>query len=87
MSHSGEPHERDNAGYRELYRKTPIMMHSVDCNGYLLTVSDFWVKIMGYTRDEVIGTKLTRYLSENSRKDAEETFLPHFFQVGFIKDV
>ena len=87
MSRSVKPHERDKAGYRELYRKTPIMMHSLDCAGCLLTVSDFWVEIMGYTRDEVIGTKLTNYLSEDSRKDAEETFLPQFFQVGFIKDV
>lgn len=79
--------KRARGGYRELYRKTPVMMHSIDREGRLLTVSDFWTDTMGYTRAEVIGTKLTEYLSEDSRRLAEESFLPQFFRVGFIKDV
>lgn len=87
MSKSEDRQHADNGGYRNLYRKTPIMMHSVDRDGNLLTVSDFWVDIMGYTRDEVIGTKLTNYMSEESRREAEETILPQFFNIGFIKDI
>lgn len=87
MSQKKSGHNGENNGYRELYRKTPIMMHSVDRNGCLLTVSDFWTEVMGYTREEVIGTKLTKYLSEESRREAEENVMPQFFKIGFVKDV
>jgi PAS domain S-box-containing protein len=36
-------------------------MHSIDRKGRLLEVSDFWSEVLGYKRDEVIGTKLTQY--------------------------
>ncbi|PLX83796.1 MAG: bifunctional diguanylate cyclase/phosphodiesterase [Desulfuromonas sp.] len=77
----------DSDRYRELYRKTPIMMHSLDRHGRLLAISDFWTEVMGYSRDEVIGTKLTDYLSDQSRRDAEETNLPQFFRLGYIRDI
>jgi diguanylate cyclase (GGDEF)-like protein/PAS domain S-box-containing protein len=86
MRNQGE-RENEEASYRELYRKTPIMMHSLDRDGRLLTVSDFWTEVMGYRRDEVIGTQLTDYLSEDSRRKARETFLPQFFRAGFVKNV
>ena len=40
--------------YRDLYIKSPIMLHSIDRSGRLIEVSDFWVEVLGYTRDEVI---------------------------------
>jgi len=77
----------NSPNYKDLYIKTPIMMHSIDREGRLLEVSNFWVEVLGYERDEVIGKKLTRYLSEHSCRIAEETILPRFFQVGFVKDI
>jgi PAS domain S-box-containing protein len=44
-------------------------------------------KPLGYKREEVIGKKLTDYLSAVSRKYAEEKIIPAFFKKGFIKDV
>ncbi len=63
------------------------MMHSIDRKGRLLEISDFWIEVLGYKRDEVIGSKLTKYLSAHSGRVAEETILPRFFQVGFVKDI
>jgi diguanylate cyclase (GGDEF)-like protein/PAS domain S-box-containing protein len=63
------------------------MMHSIDRNGHLLEVSDLWLETLGYERHEVIGTKLVYYLSMDSRRLAEETVLPLFFQQGYVKDV
>lgn len=74
-------------GFAELYRRTPMMMHSVDRHGRLLAVSDFWVEVLGYSRDEVLGTKLTEYMVERSRRDEEDTYLPRFLQVGHIRNV
>ena len=49
--------------YRSLYHHTPAMLHSIDQNGTLVSVSNYWSEALGYTRKEVIGKKLTDYLS------------------------
>jgi PAS domain S-box-containing protein len=73
--------------YRSLYHHTPAMLHSIDTNGCLLSVSDYWVEVMGYDREEVIGQKLTDFFIESSRLYAEETVFPEFFKTGFCKDI
>jgi PAS domain S-box-containing protein len=73
--------------YRSLYHHTPAMLHSIDKNGKLVSVSNYWSDALGYTREEVIGKKLTDYLSPDSRKFAEEKIIPTFFKKGIIKDI
>jgi PAS domain S-box-containing protein len=73
--------------FRTLYRSTPAMLHSIDPTGCLREVSNYWLKSMGYSRDEVIGQKLTRFMTESSRQYAENEILPRFFKDGVVKDV
>jgi PAS domain S-box-containing protein len=73
--------------YRTLYHNTPAMLHSIDRDGYLVSVSDYWSEVMGYSRDEVIGRKLTSFLAEESKRYAREVVLPQFFKTGFCQDV
>ncbi|BBO76757.1 hypothetical protein DSCW_41740 [Desulfosarcina widdelii] len=73
--------------YRSLYHHTPAMLHSIDENGYLLSVSNYWSEALGYTRKEVIGKKFTDYLTPMSRRYAEEEIIPAFFKKGFIKNI
>jgi PAS domain S-box-containing protein len=73
--------------YRSIYHNTPAMLHSVDTEGRLISVSDNWLEVTGYERDEVIGEKLTRFFSENSRHLAEKTVFPKFFKTGICKDI
>jgi PAS domain S-box-containing protein len=73
--------------YRSLYHNTPAMLHSVDTEGRLLSVSDFWVETLGYRREEVIGRHITDFLSAESRRYALETVIPRFFNNGSCKDV
>lgn len=73
--------------YRSLYHHTPAMLHSIDINGKLVSVSDYWVDVMGYTREEVIGLPLTNFFTESSRRYAKETVFPQFFKNGFCQDV
>lgn len=55
----------------ELYRQTPAMMHWLDHEAVLVEVSDQWLKVMGYMREEVIGHKVFEFLTEESRKIAK----------------
>ena len=73
--------------YRHLYNDTPIMLHSIDRRGRLLSVSNYWLETLGYERDEVIGRKSTDFQTEESKHYAEEVVLPEFFQTGYCKDV
>ncbi|MBF0233010.1 MAG: PAS domain S-box protein [Desulfamplus sp.] len=73
--------------YRNIYHKTPVMLHSIDTQGNIIGVSDFWLEKMGYAREEVIGKKLTDFYSNDSKRYAEDVIFPYFFETGFCKDV
>ncbi len=73
--------------YRYLYHNTPAMLHSIDTEGRLVSVSDYWLEALGYDRDEVIGRRSTDFLSDSSRRHAQDVVLPDFFRNGFCRDV
>ncbi len=73
--------------YKSLYNKTPVMMHSIDPQGRLLSVSDHWLHSLGYTREEVLGRPSTDFLTEDSRRYARETVLPEFLKNGQCQDI
>jgi len=54
--------------YRDLYRSTPAMLHTVDSKGCVVTVTDHWLQKMGYTRDEVVGRPIVDFFSDAYRK-------------------
>jgi len=73
--------------YRNLYNNTPVMLHSIDKEGKLLSVSDYWLKAMGYERNEVIGRRSTEFLTEKSKRYAQEKVLPEFMQKGICENI
>jgi PAS domain S-box-containing protein len=73
--------------YRSLYHRTPAMLHSIDTDGRLVSVSDFWAEALGYQPQEVIGQPLTAFMTPESRRVAENAVFPAFFKTGFCKDV
>ncbi|MEX2497073.1 MAG: sigma-54-dependent Fis family transcriptional regulator [Woeseia sp.] len=54
--------------YRQLYRSTPAMLHTVDAEGRILTVTDHWLQKMGYAREEVVGRSIADFFSSSERK-------------------
>jgi PAS domain S-box-containing protein len=73
--------------YRAMYNKTPVMLHSIDNTGKLVSVSDYWLEILGYERSEVVGRKLTDFLTQESGRYADEVSFPRFFRTGFVRDI
>lgn len=66
--------------YREIYQRTPVMLHSIDPDGRLISVSDYWLKVMEYERDEVLGRPSTDFLTDESRRRAIEENIPRFLE-------
>lgn len=76
-------HERDaaeavsaiaklEAHHREIYQRTPAMMHSIDAERLITSVSDRWLDTLGFTADEVLGRSPNDFLTEESRRHAVE---------------
>jgi PAS domain S-box-containing protein len=43
---------------RRLYSRTPAALHAMDADGILLEVSDRWLELFGYLRQDVIGRRM-----------------------------
>lgn len=78
---------RSERRYRELYHHTPVMLHSIDRDGCLLAVSDYWLQCLGYTEAQVLGRRTTDFFTEASRRYAQEVVLPEFFRTGMSRSV
>jgi len=59
---------RVNFKYRTLYRHTPAMLHTVDDDGLIVTVTDHWLQKLGYSREEVVGRPITDFFSAADRR-------------------
>ncbi len=59
---------RANFKYRNVYRSTPAMLHTVDKDGLIITVTDHWLQKLGFEREEVIGRPITDFFSNADRK-------------------
>ena len=73
--------------YRTLYLRTPVMLHSIDAEGRLLSVSDRWLQRLGYSADEVLGRPVTEFMTDESRRFAREEGFPTFLATGSLDDV
>jgi PAS domain S-box-containing protein len=76
-----------DARYRSLYHNTPAMLHSINRQGEIVSVSNYWSEMLGYSEEEVIGKKLTDFFTGESKKYAEQVVFPEFFKRGYCTDV
>jgi PAS domain S-box-containing protein len=76
-----------NFKYRTLYRETPAMLHTVDAEGYLVTVTDHWLQKLGYTRDEVIGRPITDFFSSADRRLYADGRLKQLIKEGVFSNL
>jgi PAS domain S-box-containing protein len=51
---------------RKLYRETPLPLHAIGPDGRIEESSDAWLDLLGYTREEALGRKLTDFMTEGS---------------------
>lgn len=75
------------ARFRFLYDTTPVMMHSIDEESRIIDVNQYWLDVMGYRREEVLGRRSTEFLTDESRRLAEEVYLPMYWRDGIIDSV
>ena len=69
----------------ELYEKAPIMLHSIDGSGRLLSVNACWRETLGYTNDELLGRHIGDFFTDASRQEILDE-LPRFFRYGRVEN-
>ncbi|HYZ21457.1 MAG TPA: MHYT domain-containing protein [Rhodopila sp.] len=72
--------------FRILYTRTPLPLHSLDERGCIEHVTDAWLNLLGYDRDEVIGRALTSFMTEASAGRMIESDWPALLQKGELTD-
>ncbi|WP_417494068.1 PAS domain-containing protein [Maricaulis sp.] len=73
--------------FEAIYRATPAMTHTIDADGIIREVSDYWLSYLGYEREEVVGRQSTDFLDADSSQRAKEIYLPELFRTGQNRDV
>lgn len=78
---------RSEARFRELYEWTPVMLHTTDSEGRLTAVSGYWLKHLGYRREDVLGRHSTDFLTRESREQARLENIPRMIREGEAHEV
>jgi len=72
--------------FRNLYRNTPLPLHAFDASGTIEQVSDAWLDLLNYTREEVIGRSLLNFMTEDSARRRNQADWPRLLETGELKD-
>jgi PAS domain S-box-containing protein len=57
--------------FAALYNETPAMLATMDADQCCLSVSDFWLRETGYTRDAVLGRPVSDWLTLDARLERD----------------
>ncbi len=69
--------------YEQLFVRIPAIAHSLNASGAIIAVSDRWLAVMHYSRDEVLGRQSTDFLTSACRADVVNRSLPAFMASGY----
>lgn len=74
-------------GLDALFTIEPLLLHSIDESGTLLNVSTAWARMLGYTREELIGRRTTDIMTPKSRAFALTRGLPLLYSAGRVTNI
>ncbi|MDQ7784183.1 MAG: PAS domain S-box protein [Desulfomonilaceae bacterium] len=72
--------------FRHVYESVPVMMHSIDIEGKIVSVNRKWLEITGYRRQEVVGRNVESVMTPESRVNLR-SILPKFWRKGTVSAV
>jgi PAS domain S-box-containing protein len=78
--------EKLQADFEALYTETPVPLHSVGPDMRLISVSNRWLELLGYAREEVIGHKIHEFMTQGSAAHLLEAGWQKLLEAGFLRD-
>ena len=84
LRHIQDELKQSEEKYQLLFEKAPLGYQSLDFDGHFIEVNQQWCDLLGYSRDEVIGTWFGDFLSPVTREAFRQRF-PLFKAQGHIR--
>jgi len=78
---------KSKARLRHIYENAPIIMHSIDENGFIRDVNRKWTEETGYEKHEVIGRRCDFLLADEAAGNELGEHLARMWSTGSIRDV
>ena len=82
-----EHQAKSQADFEALYAETPVPMHSLDNERRVISVSDRWLELLEYRRDEVIGRPITDFLADREAASAFRQDWDHLLEARVVRDL
>jgi len=60
--------------YKNLYENSPALHRTINTNGIILDCNESYAKRFGYTKDEIIGSSIFKYVTEQSKNDLKKSY-------------
>ena len=73
--------------FRLLYRRTPLPLHAVDREDRIVDVSDAWLSLLGFDRDEVVGRSVRSFMTPGSAEERAASAWPLRHEAGEVREV
>lgn len=71
-----------NKNFQEVFNYLPVLICSIDSNGFVLNVNTLWLEVMEYSKKDVVGQEFADFLTNDSKAYALKFSLPSFFKSG-----
>jgi PAS domain S-box-containing protein len=75
----------DKEQYQLLFEEAPLPYQSLDKDGFIITVNKAWLMMLGYQFEDVTGTFIGEYVTDESRAKFKVLF-PEFLNRGCTND-
>ena len=72
--------------FRSLFENAPLGYQSLNADGNFIEVNETWGKVLGYTKEEVLGRNFSEFIHPDFREHFKESF-PRFKSMGYILGV
>ena len=61
------------------------IMSTVDVNGFIVEVNEYWLELLGYNKEEVLGKEVLQFFHDNSKPYIKDEFIPEIASSGNTK--
>jgi len=75
--------EESKQRFQSLFENAPLGYQSLNANGDFVEVNETWCKLLGYTKEEVLGRNFSEFIHPDFREVFKENF-PKFKSMGYI---
>jgi PAS domain S-box-containing protein len=66
--------ERTEKRFRELWDKAPVAYHTLDTNGMITDVNETEARMLGYTKEQMIGKSIFTFILPEQQAEAQKRF-------------